>query len=255
MFCSQCGGQLAAESGPCPRCGAQRAESAGQPSAPGRPASENVAPGTSQPWTNPEGGSQGAWGGTGGTGGVDAGDQAWPGGPGAPGPGQAGTDRPGPRSARPTGTGDGQPFRFEWQRLSGNDRIIGVATLVLFISLFLPWFTSSLGIYSGSANGLFHGYMYLTLIVCLLLLAYLVVRAGFAQSPVNLSIGHREILLFGTGLNFVLTLISFIFKPAGAPGLSIGWGYGAFIGLIAALVAVVPEALPLIRTRVAAGRH
>jgi hypothetical protein len=149
----------------------------------------------------------------------------------------------------------GQPFHFEWQRLSGNDQIVGVATLVLFISLFMPWFTSRLGPYSGSANGLFHGYMYLTLIVALALLVYLIMRAGLAPPPLSLRIGHHEILLIGTGLNFLLTLISFIFKPAGAPGLSIGWGYGAFIGLIAALVAVLPEGLPFVSSRAGGGRH
>ncbi|HEY7147315.1 MAG TPA: zinc ribbon domain-containing protein [Streptosporangiaceae bacterium] len=139
----------------------------------------------------------------------------------------------------------GQAFNFDLQRLGRNDLIAGVATLVLFITLFLPWFTA-LG---QSVNGLYHGYMYITLIIALVLLAYLVLRAGFAQLPFNLPIKNEQLLLIGTAVNFVLTLISFVFKPAGGFGISIGWGVGAWLGLIAAIVAVVPEGLPFVRAR------
>jgi|CZKT01.1.fsa_nt_gi hypothetical protein len=156
---------------------------------------------------------------------------------------------PAPVGAPVGGAAATQQFHFELQRLSRNDQIAGVGTLVLFISLFLPWFSSSAGIYSASVNGLYHGYMYLTLIVALVILAYLVVRAGFAKLPFNVPLRHEQVLLIGTGINFVLTLISFVFKPASVPGLSIGWGIGAFLGLIAAVVAVVPEGLPFVRSR------
>jgi zinc-ribbon domain len=144
----------------------------------------------------------------------------------------------------------GQTFSFDLQRLSRNDQIVGAGTLVLFISLFLPWFSGSVGIYSNSVNGLYHGYMYITLIVALVILAYLVLRAGFAQLPFNLPFRHEQLLLVGTGINFLLTIISFVFKPASVPGVSIGWSIGAFLGLIAAAVAVVPEGLPFVRSRI-----
>jgi len=41
-------------------------------------------------------------------------------------------------------------------------------------------------------------------------------------------------------------LISFVFKPAGGFGVSVGWGIGAFIGVIAA---VAPLGVPLLRSR------
>ena len=144
----------------------------------------------------------------------------------------------------------GQAFNFDLKRLSRNDQVAGLGTLVLFISLFLPWFSGSVGTFSSSVNGLYHGYMYITLIVALIVVAYLVMRAGFEHLPFNLPVKHEQLLLIATGINFLLTLISFVFKPASVPGVSISWSIGAFLGLIAAIVAVVPEGLPFVRSRI-----
>lgn len=142
-------------------------------------------------------------------------------------------------------------FSLDMKRLTRDDLVVGGATLVLFISLFMPWFTASAGsLGSGSVNGLWHGYMYIDLILALAILAYLVVRAGFDVLPFRLPVGHEQVLLAATGINFVLALISFAFKPAGGFGISIGWGIGAFIGLIAAIAAVAPLSVPVLRSRV-----
>ena len=75
-------------------------------------------------------------------------------------------------------------FNLDLKRLTRDDRIVGVATLVLFISLFLPWFTVSVrGFGSGSVNGLYHGYMYIDLILALAILAFLVVRPAAIPAP------------------------------------------------------------------------
>jgi len=144
----------------------------------------------------------------------------------------------------------GQAFSFDLKRLTRNDQIVGVATLVLFISLFLPWFTASAGsLGGGSVNGLWHGYMYIDLILALAILGFLVVRAGFDALPFRLPVSPDQALLAATGLNLLLALISFAFKPASGFGVSIGWGIGAFIGLIAAVAAVAPLGVPLLRSR------
>ena len=143
-------------------------------------------------------------------------------------------------------------FNFDPKRLTRNDQIVGAATIVFFISLFLPWFTSSAGIYSASVNGLWHGYMYIGLILALAVIAYLVLRAGFEVLPFRLPLDHEQALLAATGVIFVLTVISFVFKPSGAGIVSIGWGFGAFVGLAAAAAAVAPLGLPFLRSR--AGR-
>jgi hypothetical protein len=155
--------------------------------------------------------------------------------------------------AGPAAAAMGPAFNLDLKRLTRNDQIVGGATLVLFISLFLPWFTASAGSFgSGSVNGLWHGYMYIDLILALAILAFLVLRAGFDQLPFRLPVTPDQALLAATGLNLVLALISFVFKPASGFGISVGWGVGAFIGLIAAVAAVAPLGLPFLKSRTSA---
>ncbi len=221
MTCSQCGSDVAAGSAACPNCGAQQ---------PG-----NVSQGAESYSTAGAGTGASAGTGTGASTGTGAGASA------GTGASQAGA----PRAATST-----PAFNFDAKRWTRDDRIVGGATLVFFIALFLPWFTApgftvngqTFG--GGSVNGLYHGYMYIDLILALAVLGYLVVRAGFEQLPFDLPLKHEQLLLGATGLTFVLTLISFLTKPTGA-----GWGIGAFIGLIAAIVAVVPLGLPFAQAR------
>jgi hypothetical protein len=138
------------------------------------------------------------------------------------------------------------PFKFDAKRWSQADRITAVATLVLFISLFLPWFGVNFGFGSVTVNGLWHGWMYLVLIVSLAIMVYLVARAGFSEMPFKLPMADAQLLLIATGVNAVLTVLAFLFKPGGG---AVGWRFGAFVGLIAALVAAGPTALPAIQAR------
>jgi asparagine N-glycosylation enzyme membrane subunit Stt3 len=130
------------------------------------------------------------------------------------------------------------------------DRIAGIATIILLISLFLPWFTVSIGLagvsLSGSVNGLWHGWMYLTLILSIVIVAYLVMRAGWDKLPIGQEISHLTVMMVATIVNAVLVLIAFIDKPGGG---ATGWGFGAVLGLIAALVAAAPYAIPPLRAK------
>jgi hypothetical protein len=137
-------------------------------------------------------------------------------------------------------------FKFNVARWSQADWICGIATLVLFISLFLPWFTVSFGFASGSVNGLWHGWMYLTLIICILIVGYLVLRAGWDKLPISQEVPHLTVMMVATIVNAVLVLIAFIDKPGGS---GVGWGVGAILGLIAALVAAAPYAVPQLRAK------
>jgi hypothetical protein len=141
----------------------------------------------------------------------------------------------------------GTPFSLDVQRLSRAERITAVATLVLFISLFLPWFTYNFGLGSLSLDGLWHGWMYLVLILCLAIMAFVVARAGFGEFPLALPLPSEQILLIATGINAVLSLLGFLLKPGGISG--IGWGFGAFLGLAASIVAIVPLAMPTLNSR------
>jgi hypothetical protein len=226
MICSQCGNNVAEGSAACPRCGAPQSTAQGA----------NVRVSTVSA----------------GPGGI--GTAAMPGGPyaaaGPGGPLGAGPGAPG----RAVGQAVAAPaFNLDIKRLTRNDRVVGGATIVFVISLFLPWFTVSDGVFSASVNGLWHGYMYIALILAIAVLAQEVLRAGFEQLPFRLPVGHEQAMLVATAAIFVLTVLSFVFKPAGASNafasVNWGWSFGAFIGLAAAVVAVLPLGLPFLRSR------
>ena len=140
-------------------------------------------------------------------------------------------------------------FKFDAKKWSKSDRNVAIASLVFLISLFLPWFGYSVSIYGASVDGLWHGYMYLALIISLALIIYLVLLAGMDELPFKMPIPHGQALFIATGIDFVLALISFLTKP----GLT-SWQYGAYVSLIAAAFAVAPFAVPAIRARAAQSR-
>ena len=51
-------------------------------------------------------------------------------------------------------------------------------------------------------------------------------------------------MLVATLVNLVIVFIAFIFKPGGS---GVGWQFGAFLALIAAIVAAAPYAIPQLR--------
>ena len=145
-------------------------------------------------------------------------------------------------------TGSSVPaYKFDAARWSLADRIAGIASIVLFISLFLSWFGVSIIGITVTASGLSaHGYLYIVLILCILIVAYLVLRAGWDKLPISANVPHLTVMLVATLVNLVLVFIGFIFKPGG-PG--VGWEFGAFVALIAAIVAAAPYAVPQLRAK------
>jgi hypothetical protein len=219
MVCSNCGSEVAAGSPTCARCGA--------------PQPANVAPGSqAQGYQNPANQPAGGWG---------------------PPPTMGGA----PQAPQPA-----SGFNFDISRWQRAEQITGAASLLLIISIFLPWFTASVSSSvlghtisdSASASGTTaHGYLWLVFFLGLAVLAVLVIQAGFARFPINLPFGVPQLLIGLTGLNLVLVLLAFLLKP-GTGGVdteglsvSIGWAFGAFVGLIAAIAAFVPLVLPATR--------
>ncbi|HEY7429715.1 MAG TPA: hypothetical protein VH641_03165 [Streptosporangiaceae bacterium] len=148
-----------------------------------------------------------------------------------------------------------QAFNFDAQRWSQAERITGAASVVLLISLFLPWFSISgnvLGEHiSVSVSGTTaHGYLWLVFFLCLAVVAFLVLRAGFQTLPFTVPGGPEMVLLAATAINLLLVLIAF-FVNSDAFAAGVGWSFGAFIGLLAAIAACVPLALPVLRARTA----
>jgi zinc-ribbon domain len=87
-----------------------------------------------------------------------------PGGPPPGGPVSGGPASVGAAPAAAASSGSSIPaFKFDAARWSLADRIAGIATVVLFIALFLPFFTAPSAIVDGvnygggSVNGLWHG--------------------------------------------------------------------------------------------------
>jgi len=124
------------------------------------------------------------------------------------------------------------------------DQTVGGASLVVLISLFLPWFgvtlLGSTVTISGTST---HGYLVLDVIVAIVLIAYLVLRSGWDEFPVNLPVAHAPLLLIGTGLQFLLVVIGFFDIPSG-----LSWEIGAYLALIGSVAAAGPVIIPAIRS-------
>jgi hypothetical protein len=79
------------------------------------------------------------------------------------------------------------------------------------------------------------------------IVAFLVLGSGFVRLPFSLPAARETILLAATGLNLLIVLLAFSMRPDGFGVLSIGWAFGAFVALIAAIVACAPLAVPVLR--------
>ncbi len=172
---------------------------------------------------------------------------ATPGGPAVAGPAPAAASAT-TAPAADASSGSAVPaYRFEAARWSLADRIAGVASIVLFISLFLSWFgVSVIGITVTASGVSAHGFLYIVMIICILEVAYLVLRAGWDRLPISTNIPHLTVMMVATIVNLVLVFIAFIDKPGGS---GVGWEFGAFLALIAAAVAAAPYAIPQLRAK------
>lgn len=145
-------------------------------------------------------------------------------------------------------------FRLDPARWTPADRVTGAATLVLVVSLFLPWFSVSAGFgnftASSSADALAaHGYLYLVLLLALAMLGYLIARASLKDLP-ELPVTGDQLLAAGAAVNLLLVLIAFAVMPGGGSALvKVSWSFGAFIGLAAAIVSIAAVATSVIRAR------
>ena len=123
--------------------------------------------------------------------------------------------------------------------------------MVLLVSLFLPWFTASAGLFgSTSESGMTaHNYLWLVFLLCVGIIAFLVLGAGLTQLPLQLPLPRETILLVATGLNLLIVLLAFFVRPNGFGLVTINWSFGAFVALFAAIVACVPLAMPALRAQ------
>jgi hypothetical protein len=143
---------------------------------------------------------------------------------------------------QPRPAGAGAPMQFDLKRLTRVDRTVAIASLIAMISIWLPWYSASADGLTVSFSGTWgHGWLWLEFVVALVLIGYLALRAASASAP-RLPVAHAPLLLIGTLVQLLLIVIAFADIPYGDQGM--GWDWAAFIGLIAALAAAAPLAVP-----------
>jgi len=157
---------------------------------------------------------------------------------GAQSPGFGGTVSP--QAARPPSS-----ISIDFRRLGTGDLVALGGSVLLFISLFLTWYTvkvsDQFGSFGGSTSALgtgAGGWRVLILVLDILIILYLFVRT-LTPRGLHLPLPHWQLLTVALGLQFLLTLLAFLVKPSsGDPSVGISWGYGTFIGLVAAIIAL-----------------
>ena len=126
--------------------------------------------------------------------------------------------------------------------LSRRDRIVGPATLVLLISFWLPWY--SFGPFSLDGLGV-HGWLFIAVLDSIVLVLYVLITAfGVGDLAEQGRLSKDQLLALLTGVNLALVVLGFVLKPAG-----FSWSWGAYLALIAAIVAFLPFGIPLIQAQ------
>jgi ribosomal protein L40E len=132
---------------------------------------------------------------------------------------------------------------IDFRRLGTGDIVAAIGLVLLFIDLFLSWYSASDGGISESTSALgtgAGGWRFLILVLDILILIYLFIRT-MTPRGLRLPLPHWQLLTALLGLEFLLTLLAFLVKPSAGPagdGISISWSFGAYIGLVVALIAL-----------------
>lgn len=152
-----------------------------------------------------------------------------------------------------TGPSQRAPSALAPGKWTSSETFLGLLSVVLLVSLFLPWFnvTAKIGTktLTGSISGTgAHGYLWVVFVLVLMVLLGLVAPELVTRAPARLP-SHRQLIVGATALSFLLVLLAFLAKPPGTSspsgfaGLQLqisattDWTYGAWIALIAAILA------------------
>jgi hypothetical protein len=137
------------------------------------------------------------------------------------------------------------------RRLTVADKVAGAASLVLLISLFLPWYTVSVPGASDTLSGAgIHRFLWLAVLLSVVVLTYLIVHAtvGWDSTPMN-RLSREPVLLSLSVVQLILMIIPFFDVPDTLiPNVTVGFAYGAYIGLVAAIAALVTVLVPYARS-------
>jgi hypothetical protein len=159
---------------------------------------------------------------------------------------------------RPRRTADLLGTWFSPERWSPYDLFTAFISVVLAVSVFVPWFQATVRIHGSDLSGILiepkptkigitvHPYLWAVFALALLDFGILAARYRPGPRAVRLP-GYRPVLIVASALIAVVVLVAFVSKPIdwsqGNPlgpefSLVVTWTYGAVIALGAALVSV-----------------
>lgn len=136
------------------------------------------------------------------------------------------------------------------KRLTAADIVAGIATLVLLVSLFLPWYALTVPGLSTTLSGTgHHRFLWLAVLLSVVVLTYLLVHATVGLDSTPMKVRREPVLLGLSAVQLILVIIPFFDVPvAVVPGVTVGMAYGAYLGLIAAIVSVIAVIVPFARS-------
>ncbi|MHB8319943.1 MAG: hypothetical protein ACYDEP_12070 [Acidimicrobiales bacterium] len=140
-----------------------------------------------------------------------------------------------------TGAQPTVPSAIDFRRLGVGDFVAGIATLLIFISLFITWYSaglygSNVGISAmGTGAG---GWRILILLLCIAIIGFLFIRTFFANG-IQLPIPHWQLLAVATTINGILVLMAFLIKPSGTSAVSNPGGWVALVAAVAAIIGAI----------------
>jgi hypothetical protein len=124
--------------------------------------------------------------------------------------------------------------------LNHRDRTVGLATLVLLVSFWLPWY--SIGPFSADGPSA-HGWLFIAVLDSIVLVFYVLIAAfGMGDLAAQGRMSKEQLLALITGVSLALVMLGVLLKPA-----AFSWSWGAFLALAAAIVAFVPFGIPFIQ--------
>lgn len=147
------------------------------------------------------------------------------------------------RPPAPAGLPPAEPYRFTLRRLTWIDKVIGLSSLALFVTLWVPWYSAGSGYVEINLNAInAHSYVAFALLTSIVLVAYLAARAGWDRLPMRLPIAHAPLLLVFVLLQLVIVVLGVISSPDGFDHAA-----GSWIGLVEALLATVAIGGPILQ--------
>lgn len=132
--------------------------------------------------------------------------------------------------------------RRRLNELNRKELVFGPASVVLLISFWMPWY--SFGPFSFDGVGT-HGWLFIAVLDTIVLVLYVLITAfGAGDLADQGRLSKDQLLTIMTAVNLALVVLAFLLKPSG-----FSWAWGAYLALVAAIVAFLPFGVPLLQER------